>query len=41
MAYVGWKDMRSALRYLEDDPGRLQDRFEQGLQAQVGVSKNI
>lgn len=41
MAYVGWKDMRSALRYLEDDPGRLQDRFEQGLQAQVGVPKNI
>ncbi len=31
MAYVGWKDMRSALRYLEDDPGRLQDRFERGL----------
>ena len=31
MAYVGWKDMRSALRYLEDDPGRLQERFERGL----------
>lgn len=41
MAYVGWKDMRSALRYLEDDPGRFQDRFEQGLQAQVSVPKNI
>lgn len=31
MAYVGWKDMKSALRYLETSDASLQARFEAGL----------
>lgn len=32
MEYVGWKDVDSALRYLDAPTQRLQQRFEQGLQ---------
>ncbi len=31
MDYVGWRDSNSALRYLDNDTGRLAQRFEQGL----------
>ena len=31
MEYVGWRDSNSALRYLDDDKGKLAQRFEQGL----------
>jgi len=31
MEYVGWRDIKSALRYLDTSPIRLKERFEQGL----------
>ena len=31
MEYVGWQDIKSAMRYLEITPGGLQARFEKGL----------
>jgi integrase len=31
MEYVGWRDLKSAMRYLESSPDQLRDRFEQGL----------
>lgn len=31
MDYVGWKDVKSALRYLEVPPAGLKERFERGL----------
>ena len=31
MAYVGWKDMKSAMRYLDLSQRNLQSRFEQSL----------
>jgi site-specific recombinase XerD len=31
MEYVGWRDMRSAIRYLEVSPEGLRERFERGL----------
>lgn len=31
MEYVGWKDVRSAMRYLDDPDATLRDRFEAGL----------
>lgn len=31
MDYVGWRDSNSALRYLDNDKGRLAQRFEQSL----------
>lgn len=37
MAYVGWKDVRSALRYIEDNPSDLQARFEAGLRSSEGL----
>lgn len=33
MEYVGWKDIKSAMRYLESDNASLQERFERGLGA--------
>lgn len=33
MEYVGWRDMASALRYLEAPAHRLQARFEEGLES--------
>ncbi len=33
MAYVGWKDIKSAMRYLEASDSSLRARFEQGLPA--------
>jgi integrase len=33
MEYVGWKDVKSAMRYLEASDSSLQARFEQGLAA--------
>ena len=33
MAYVGWKDVKSAMRYLDASDSSLQARFEQGLTA--------
>ncbi len=41
MDYVGWKDVKSALRYLEQPPAGLKERFERGLpvaQQQVPTS---
>jgi len=31
MEYVGWRDLRSAIRYLDVSPEGLRDRFERGL----------
>lgn len=31
MEYVGWRDIKSALRYLEASPQKLRERFERGL----------
>lgn len=31
MEYVGWTDIKSAMRYLETSPAGMQDRFEEGL----------
>jgi len=31
MEYVGWRDIKSAMRYLESSPDQLKARFEQGL----------
>lgn len=31
MEYVGWRDIKSAMRYLDASPGSLQARFEKGL----------
>jgi integrase len=31
MEYVGWRDLRSAIRYLDVTPEELRDRFERGL----------
>lgn len=33
MEYVGWTDIKSAMRYLEEDNTFLQARFERGLEA--------
>jgi len=33
MEYVGWRDVNSALRYLDDSPEALASRFELGLQS--------
>jgi hypothetical protein len=33
MEYVGWKDVKSAMRYLDTSDSSLQARFEQGLPA--------
>ncbi|NBW78580.1 MAG: Tn3 family resolvase [Betaproteobacteria bacterium] len=38
MEYVGWQDIKSAMRYLDTTDAELQNRFEHGLQK--GVSKN-
>ena len=35
MEYVGWKDVKSAMRYLDASDSNLQARFEQGLTALV------
>ena len=35
MEYVGWKDVKSAMRYLDASDSSLQARFEQGLTAQA------
>lgn len=36
MEYVGWRDLRSAIRYLDVSPEGLRDRFERGLPGPVG-----
>ena len=33
MVYVGWKDIKSAMRYLDTSDETLQAKFEQGLPA--------
>nr|WP_315189790.1 site-specific integrase [uncultured Albidiferax sp.] len=38
MEYVGWKDIKSAMRYLDTPKAELQNRFERGLQK--GASKH-
>jgi integrase len=35
MEYVGWKDVKSAMRYLDTSDSSLQARFEQGLTVPV------
>ncbi|WP_252374186.1 site-specific integrase [Hydrogenophaga sp. 2FB] len=39
MEYVGWKDVKSAMRYLDASDSNLQARFEQGLTAQAPSSQ--
>jgi len=39
MAYVGWKDIKSAMRYLEVDDGDIKARFEKGLPQEDQTSK--
>lgn len=31
MEYVGWRDIKSAIRYLDASPEKLKERFERGL----------
>lgn len=35
MEYVGWKDIKSAMRYLDTSNAELQSRFERGLQKEL------
>ena len=39
MEYVGWKDVKSAMRYLDASDSSLQARFEQGLTALAPVAQ--
>ena len=39
MAYVGWKDMKSAMRYLDLSQRNLQSRFEQSLAAEGQIRR--
>ena len=39
MEYVGWKDIKSAMRYLDASDSSLQARFEQGLTARVPATQ--
>ena len=41
MEYVGWKDVNSALRYLDHDNGNLAARFESGLRREPAAASNI
>ena len=40
MAYVGWRDMKSALRYLDARESNLQARFEEGLNSRDAPNKS-
>lgn len=40
MEYVGWKDIKSAMRYLEGNTASLQERFERGLESLTPVNSS-
>lgn len=41
MEYVGWKDIKSAMRYLEGGTASLQERFERGLESLTPVNSSL
>ena len=41
MEYVGWRDLKSAVRYLEIQPGDLKQRFERGLPSAPEAAREV